>query len=172
MGYIYHVISQIEPYIAAYGVAVLFIVVYLESFGAPLPGETGVVAAGLLAAHGDLPIVPLFIAVFAGAVLGDSTGYAIGRFGGRPLLHRFGPLVKLTPELLASLETRFRKKGVPLVMIARFLPLLRQLNGLIAGAMAMPWLWFLAANAIGAMAWTAAWALGPYFFADLFRSLR
>lgn len=164
--------AHIEPYIVAYGAAALFVIVYLESFGAPLPGETGVVAGSLLALHGDLSIVAVYVAVLAAAILGDSTGYAIGRFGGQLLLRRYGPLVKLTPELLDDLEEKFRRKGVYLVMIARFLPLMRQLNGLIAGSMAMPWHIFLAANAIGAVAWTSVWVLGPYFFSHLFEWAR
>jgi membrane protein DedA with SNARE-associated domain len=164
--------AHLEPYIVAYGAAALFVIVYFESFGAPLPGETGVVAGSLLALHGDLSIVAVYVAVLAAAILGDSTGYAIGCFGGRLLLRRFGPLVKLTPDLLDQLEEKFRRKGVWLVMIARFLPLMRQLNGLIAGSMAMPWHIFLAANAIGAVAWTSVWVLGPYFFSHLFEWAR
>ena len=129
----------IDKYVAAYGAVAIFVVVYLESFGAPLPGETGVIAAGLLAARGDISIVAVFLAVYCGAVLGDCTGYLIGRFGGRRLLERFGPYVKLTPERLAAFEARFARQGFYLVMIARFLPVLRQLNGLLAGSMNMPW---------------------------------
>lgn len=172
MGFLQHEFSLIEPYIAAYGALAIFVVIYLESFGAPLPGETGVIAVSLLAAQGELSILHVFLAVLAGGILGDSTGYAIGRLGGRRLLQRFGPLIKLTPERLAAFEDQFRSKGVPLVVIARFLPLLRQLNGLLAGSMAMPWHVFLAANALGALLWTSVWTLGPYFFDDLFRAWR
>ena len=70
----------IDKYVAAYGAVAIFVVVYFESFGAPLPGETGVIAAGLLAARGDLSIVAVFLAVFCGAVLGDSH-----RLSDRPL---------------------------------------------------------------------------------------
>jgi membrane protein DedA with SNARE-associated domain len=172
MGLLATIAADIEPYLIAYGVAAIFIVVYLESFGAPLPGETGVIAAGLLASKGDLSIVPLFTAVLAGAVLGDGTGYLIGRFGGRRLIARFGPLVKLTPERFSRIEIAFRDKGPWVVMSARFLPVLRQLNGVIAGTLEMRWPVFLAANAIGALAWTMVWVLGPYFFAETFLAWR
>lgn len=162
----------IDQYVAAYGAAAIFVMIYFESFGAPLPGETGVIAAGLLAARGDLSIVAVFAAVFCGAVLGDSTGYLIGRFGGRLLLQRYGPYVKLTPERLEKFEEQFRRRGVPLVVVARFLPVFRQLNGLIAGSMAMPWHIFLVAQAMGALLWTGVYALGPYFFTELFHGLR
>jgi len=168
MGLFLQILDHVKPYIAAYGVIVVFVLIYFESFGAPVPGETGVITAGLLAAHGELQIIPLFVAVLAGSILGDSTGYLIGRFGGRALVRRFGPYIKLTPERLAAIEEKFRARGAPLVAIARFLPLMRQLNGVIAGTMRMPWPTFLAANSVGAVLWTSVWTLGPYFFSEAF----
>jgi membrane protein DedA with SNARE-associated domain len=162
----------IEPWLAAYGAWALFAMIYIESMGAPVPGETGVIAGALLASQGELPIAGVYFAVLAGAILGDSTGYLIGRFGGRRLLQRFGPYIRLTPERLEMIEDRFRKGGVWLVAVARFLPVFRQLNGLIAGSLAMPWHVFLAANAVGAVAWTTVYALGPYFFGHLFHLAR
>jgi membrane protein DedA with SNARE-associated domain len=162
----------IEPWLAAYGAMALFVVIYVESFGAPVPGETGVIAAALLASQGELSIIAVFAAVLAGSILGDSTGYLIGRFGGRHILERFGPYVKLTPERLNAIEARFRTHGIWLVMFARFLPILRQLNGIVAGSLAMPWHLFLAANAAGAVLWTSIYVLGPYFFGHLFHLVR
>ncbi|OZI77771.1 DedA family protein [Bordetella genomosp. 12] len=150
-----------------YGAWALFVCVYLESMGVPVPGESAVIASSLLARHGEMSLPALLAAVFAGAVLGDCTGYAIGRYGGRRLLSRYGHLVKLTPERLARLEAAFRQRGVYLVMVARFVVVLRQLNGLIAGSAGMPFPRFLAANVIGALAWTAVWGAGPYLVADV-----
>ena len=130
------------------------------------------IAAALLASQGELSIVAVFIAVLAGAILGDSTGYLIGRYGGRRVLERFGPYIKLTPERLTAIEERFHRGGVWLVMFARFLPLLRQLNGVLAGSLAMPWHLFVAANAAGAVLWTSLYVLGPYFFGHLFHLVR
>ena len=81
--------SLIEPLIASYGALAIFVMIYFESFGAPLPGETGMIAAAILATKGELSIAGVFAAALAGALLGDSTGYLIGRIGGRALLHRF-----------------------------------------------------------------------------------
>ncbi|UEB22075.1 VTT domain-containing protein [Bordetella holmesii] len=81
---------------------------------------------------------------------------------------RYGHLVKITPERLAALEEQFRKRGLYLVMGARFVVVLRQLNGLIAGSAGMPFHRFLAANVVGALAWTAVWGAGPYLAADVF----
>ena len=158
----------IEPWLKGYGAFAVFLIIYFESFGAPVPGETAVIAAALLASQGELSIVAVFIAVLAGAILGDSTGYLIGRYGGRRVLERFGPYVKLTPERLTAIESCFHRGGAWLVMFARFLPLLRQLNGVLAGSLAMPWHLFFAANATGAVLWTSLYVLGPYFFGHLF----
>jgi membrane protein DedA with SNARE-associated domain len=167
-----HETSQlIEHYIAAYGILALFCIIYLESLGAPLPGESVLVAASVMAQNGDLPIWHVALVVWAGAVLGDSTGYLIGHVGGRRLLQRFGWAVKLTPDRLAKIEDLFRQRGAVIVFGARFVVLLRQLNGLVAGSMAMPWHRFFVANALGAAAWTAVWTVGPYYFADLFETI-
>jgi membrane protein DedA with SNARE-associated domain len=162
------VATLVEGWVRHYGVLAIFVIIYFESFGAPLPGETGLIAASLLAVRGDIEPVPLFLAAAAGAVLGDTTGYLIGRYGGRRLLQRFGHLVKLTPERLAKVEDLVRRHGAIVVFGARFVVLLRQLNGLVAGSMAMPWTHFVVANALGAVAWAGVWVFGPYYFADFF----
>lgn len=154
--------QEIQHYIAAYGSLAVFIVIYLESMGAPLPGETLVIATSALAANGTISLTVALIAIFCGAVLGDSTGYAIGHYGGSRLLRRFGSYVKLTPERLDRLEGMFKRRGVYIVVTARFVVVLRQLNGLVSGAVHMPWWRFLIANVVGAALWTAAWGLGPY----------
>jgi membrane protein DedA with SNARE-associated domain len=153
---------EIQHYIAAYGSLAVFVVIYLESMGAPVPGETLVIATSALAAHGNINLTAALIAIFCGAVLGDNTGYAIGHYGGSRLLRRFGSYVKLTPERLDRLEDLFKRRGAYIVATARFVVILRQLNGLVAGAVHMPWWRFLAANVVGAALWTAAWGLGPY----------
>jgi membrane protein DedA with SNARE-associated domain len=171
MGIFVQFFSHIQPYIVTYGVIVVFAIVYFEMLGAPLPGETGVITASLLAVHGELSIVNVFAAVLMGTTLGGITGFAIGSFGGRKLLVRYGPSVKLTPERLAAFESRFVTQGAWIVVIARFVPFLRQLNSMIAGAMGMPWKTFLIANVAGALLWTSVWTVGPYIFTDTFRAL-
>jgi membrane protein DedA with SNARE-associated domain len=164
-------LAWIEPAVATYGVVALLVILYFESFGVPLPGESALIAASLLAVRGDLDIGHVFLAAWLGAVLGDSTGYMIGRFGGRPLLNRFGHWMRLTPERLSRLETLARTRGFLMVVTARFIVVLRQLNGLVAGMAGMPWPHFGVANALGAMLWAGLWSFGPYFFTDMFRRL-
>src|SRR5215207_2152108 len=125
-----------RPYVTAYGVWALFVVLYLESLGAPLPGESALVASAFLASTGELLLTHVVVASFIGAVAGDSTGYMIA--GGRPLLLKFGPKLGLTAERLQRVERLFERKGRWVVLTARFVVLLRQLNGVIAGSMRMP----------------------------------
>jgi len=99
---------------------------------------------------------------FAAAVLGDNTGYAIGRFGGRTLVLRFGRYVMLTEERLSRAESFFTRHGGKIVTVARFIEVLRQANGIIAGITRMPWLRFLAFNALGAALWVGTWTTAGY----------
>jgi membrane protein DedA with SNARE-associated domain len=127
-----------------------------------LPGESLVIASSLLAARGDMHIVPLLGAIWSAAVLGDNVGYSIGLFGGRRLVLRYGARVGITEPRLQKVEGFFRRYGPEVVLVARFFAVLRQLNGLIAGTVAMPWPRFLLYNAIGAALWTTVWGLGAY----------
>src|SRR6478609_8428727 len=144
-----------EPYLKSYGAIAIFAMVYLESLGSPLPGETGVIAASLLASKGELNILTLYPAVLFAAILGDSTGYWIGRLGGHTLLRKFGPYIGLTSQVLSTIEARFQKGGLWIVMFARFVPVLRQLNGLVAGSLGLPFPLFLMAQSAGALLWTS-----------------
>jgi membrane protein DedA with SNARE-associated domain len=165
---LHEALSLIEPYLREYGLTAIFIIIYLESLGAPLPGESALIGTAALAARGDFLIGHVFLVIWVAAVLGDTTGYAIGRFGGNALLRRYGGMVRLTPERLDSLEELFRRRGAWIVVSARFVIVLRQLNGLIAGSVLMPFHTFLAANVVGAAAWTACWTFGPYYLGSLF----
>jgi membrane protein DedA with SNARE-associated domain len=163
-----HALSVAEPWLAAYGAFALFAVVYLESFGVPLPGESALVAASVLAIRDDLSIVAVVAAAWSGAVLGDTTGYVIGRLGGQRLLMRFAPRIGLTAARFERVTDQVRRYGFVTVMLARFVVVLRQLNGLVAGALSMPLTRFVPANVIGAGLWVGTWALAPYLFGSWF----
>jgi membrane protein DedA with SNARE-associated domain len=96
-------------------------------------------------------------------VLGDNIGYAIGRFGGRRLVDRWGRYVFLTPARLDKAEEFFNRRGARILVIARFIEGLRQANGIIAGITEMHWLRFLACNALGAALWVGTWVSIGYF---------
>ncbi|WP_425283286.1 DedA family protein [Martelella endophytica] len=159
--------ALMEPYLRHYGLFALLVIIYLESLGAPLPGESALIGAALLAADGQLPIVGVFLVVVVAAVAGDSTGYLIGRYGGRAVIQRFGRYIGLTDERQRWIEGLYEKHGALVVVGARFVVVLRQLNGIAAGTMAMRWHAFFIANLAGALLWAAVWTTIPYFFGDV-----
>lgn len=149
-----------------WGLTALFLSVTLEAFGLPLPGESAVIAAAVAAAAGQFPILSVAAVAFAGAVLGDNIGYLIGRRLGRPAILAHGARFGLTAAALTRAEALVRRHGPVIVVGARFVVLLRQMNGIVAGTTALPWGRFLAANILGALLWvgtwtTLAWQLGP-----------
>src|SRR5205823_2670307 len=136
--------------------------IFFEDFGVPLPGETMLIAASLYAGVGGLNVFLVGLIAFVAAVAGDNVGYAIGRFGGRELIERFGKYLFLTPDRLDRAEDFFNRHGGKVVAIARFVEGLRQLNGIIAGVVGMHWAKFLVFNALGAALWVATWTTLGY----------
>ncbi|EBA08625.1 DedA family protein [Sagittula stellata] len=139
--------------------AAVFITILLEAFGVPLPGESALIAASAAAGAGETRLPLVFLAAWAGAVIGDNIGYFIGRRYGQSLVERYGARIGLTQALYARVELAARKYGAFMVVVARFFVVLRQFNGLVAGSTGMPWFRFLVANIVGAAAWAAVWTL-------------
>ena len=147
-----HWLSALPP-----GVVYLIVagVIGVESMGVPLPGEIVLVSSALLAAAGVVEPEWVATAAAAGAIVGDSIGYAVGRRGGRPMLVRLGRRFPrhLGPAQLARAEQTFAKHGVWAVFFGRFVALLRILAGPLAGALDVPYRRFLLANAAGGLVW-------------------
>ncbi len=110
--------------------------------------------------------MPLLACAFAAAVLGDNIGFAIGRFGGRRLVVRYGARIGITDRRLDQVEKFFERFGGEVVLVARFFALARQLNGIVAGTVGMNWWRFLAYNSIGAALWVGAWGIGVYLIGE------
>jgi membrane protein DedA with SNARE-associated domain len=155
-------LDALATYLHQYGYAAVFGSVLLESFGVPLPGETMLIAGALLAARGGMHLAPLLLSAWAAAVLGDNIGYAIGRFGGRLLITRYGRPLGITEARVDRVEGFFRHYGGWIVIVARFFELLRQLNGIVAGSAGMSWWRFFAYNALGGALWVSAWGIGVF----------
>lgn len=147
----------VMPALQQYGLAGLFAGVFVESFGLPVPGETMIIVFATLAGAGKFGVVSVGLTAFVAAVLGDNVGYLIGRHAGRRLIVVHGGRFGITEQRMRRVEAIIAKRGVLMVAFARFFPLLRQLNGLAAGAAGMHWLHFLAANAVGAALWVTMW---------------
>jgi membrane protein DedA with SNARE-associated domain len=148
-----------QPVLDQYGYLAVFGAVVVEGFGIPAPGQTMLMAGAILAARGGMSIEALLVLAFLAAVLGNSLGYLLGRWGGRLFLGKLG----LNEERLQRVETRFNRYGGGVILVGRFVDGLRQLNGIVAGALEMPWWKFTVFNLLGAAAWTALWGLGVYF---------
>jgi membrane protein DedA with SNARE-associated domain len=150
-------LGSVAPILNHYGYLAVFVVVFVESFGIPAPGQTILIAAAVYSGTGHLNIVVVALLGLIAAVVGDNIGFLIGRYGGRPLLLRFGRYLLLTDERLYKVESLFARHGNVIVAGARFVDGLRQFNGLVAGLVRMaPWR-FLTFNAIGAVAWVGVW---------------
>src|SRR5579863_3467157 len=145
-----------------YGYLAVFFLVMIEDFGIPVPGETILIAAALYAGNGQLNIVGVGVVGFVAAVIGDNIGFAIGHFGGRALVDRWGKYIFLTEERLAKTERFFERHGGKIIVIARFIEGLRQANGIIAGITGMHWRRFAIFNAIGAALWVGTWVTLGY----------
>ena len=153
-----HAIARVQPLLDRYGYPAVFLAIMVEGFGLVAPGQTLLIAAALTAAKGGLNIIWVLVLAFAAAVLGNTVGYLIGRWGGRPLLQKF----KVNERHLQRMEGYFRRYGPGVVFLGRFFDGLRQLNGLVAGMLKMPWQVFMICNILGAGLWTGVWGLGAY----------
>ncbi|WP_343244698.1 DedA family protein, partial [Streptomyces sp. SID11385] len=151
-----HVQEWLEsvPAIAVY--VVVAAVIGVESLGIPLPGEVVLVSAAVLASqHGHIDPYVLGACAVAGAVVGDSIGYAIGRKGGRPLIAKLEQKFPkhFNAQNVESAESSFHRWGMWAVFFGRFIALLRIFAGPIAGVLHMPYWKFLIANMLGGIVW-------------------
>ncbi|WP_346900445.1 DedA family protein [uncultured Roseibium sp.] len=158
--------SQVLGFIHQYGAPGVFTIVGLEALGLPVPGETAIVTAAAAAGAGGLNIYLVGIAAVLGAILGDNIGYLIGWRYGRVFIERHGAKIGISQEKYAKAERLAERYGFAMVLFARFVVLLRQLNGLVAGSTGMHWAVFFVANAIGAVLWVGMWATIAYVFGE------
>src|SRR5215510_12854930 len=159
-------LASLAPLLDNYGYLAVGGLILVEDFGVPAPGESILIAASVYAGTGRLNIVAVGVIAVLAAIAGDNIGYAIGRFGGHALVLRFGKYVFLTRERLDKAEKFFRRYGGEIVVVARFIEGLRQLNGIIAGIAEMPWPRFLAFNTLGAALWVGVWSAVGYLAGD------
>src|SRR5215203_5801608 len=153
---ILHLVSQ-------YGYLIVLFGVMAESTGVPLPGETILLSAGILAQRGGLDVGDTIIFGILGAIVGDQIGYWAGREGGHPFILRYGRYVWITPQRLGRAEAFFARHGGKAVFMARFFSGLRVFGALVAGMSRMPWGTFILYNALGGAIWATAAILVGYF---------
>jgi membrane protein DedA with SNARE-associated domain len=154
----------VTHFFTSHGLPLLFAVVLLESFGVPLPGETALIAFGVLASQGHYSIVTVIAVAAAGAIIGDNLGYAlIGRLGGRRLFERWGPLRRHAERVLPATEEMMERHGGKVVFFGRFITILRYTAAWVAGIAGMEWRRFLFWNAAGGICWATLVGLVAYY---------
>jgi membrane protein DedA with SNARE-associated domain len=154
---------DVNRLIEDFGYPLLVLAVMAESSGVPIPGETALIAAAVLASQGKLQIEAVIPLAALGAVIGDNIGYQIGRHGGRWLLERPG---RFQSQRLAALDNGgefFDRHGPKAVFLGRFVLGLRVWASWLAGAMHMRWRSFFFWNALGGVCWATAIGLLAYF---------
>jgi membrane protein DedA with SNARE-associated domain len=148
-----------------YGAWLVFALVFLESLGLPLPGEAILVSAAIFAATTqDISIALVVLSAALGAIFGSIIGFWIGDRFGYPVLLRYGSYIGLTETRIKIAQYLFRRQGMLVVLIARFVAVLRSIVGFIAGANRMPFAKFMIANSAGAVVWALFYGLGAYYF--------
>src|SRR3954470_23881012 len=145
------------------GYPVLFALVAIETMGIPVPGETAIFTAGILASRDELQIEAVIAVAAAAAIIGDNVGFAIGRRYGRRLLLSPGPLERHRRRVIEIGEPFFERHGPKAVFLGRWVTGLRITSAWLAGVNRMSWPTFLFWNALGGIVWAAAVALVAYY---------
>jgi membrane protein DedA with SNARE-associated domain len=156
-------IVNVEHLVETAGYPLLFAIVMAESSGLPVPGETGLITAGILASQGKLDIAVVIVVAATAAIVGDNIGYLIGRKGGRWILERPGAFHRQRLDVLRVGEPFFEKHGPKAVFFGRFILGLRVWASWLAGATHMHWRSFVLWNALGGICWATSIGLIAYF---------
>jgi membrane protein DedA with SNARE-associated domain len=158
---------SINHLVASFGYLAVFAMVTLEYLGIPLPGETALILASIYAGHTHKlsPWVIFAVAVSA-AIIGDVIGYWIGHKGGYRIIKAHGHRVRLDERRLKIARYLFDRHGSMVVLLGRFVTVLRSYAAFLAGVNKMAWRRFMVANVAGGILWAGAWTLAAYVFGD------
>jgi membrane protein DedA with SNARE-associated domain len=149
------------------GYTLVFVLIAIETMGIPVPAETALIGAALLANKGQMDIVTLTALAAAAAILGDNVGFAIGRHFGRRVFLAPGPLRTHRAKVLEHGEPFFARHGPKAVFLGRWVAGLRIASAWLAGMNRMRWPVFLFWNALGGIAWAASITISIYLLGDL-----
>ena len=164
--------NLLRDYLAHYGYWAVGATLLLENMGLPVPGETILLMASFLAYSEHKLSLPYIILVgVCAATLGDNLGFAIGHYGGRPLLDRYQKTLRIRPNVIARGEELFARYGSATIFVARFIAGMRIIAGPLAGVLRMPWRRFLLFNFLGAVVWVTLIASVGYLFGKHWETL-
>jgi len=137
----------------------------LENAGVPLPGETILLMASFLAySEHDLRLPWIIVVATIAATAGDNLGFALGHYGGRPLLARYQAFFRIKDATVARGESLFEKYGSLTIFFARFVFGMRIIAGPLAGVLRMHWRRFAIFNFLGAGLWVTVISVAGYLF--------
>jgi membrane protein DedA with SNARE-associated domain len=160
------VIEQIHVWVSDYGYAMIFSLLMLGVLGLPIPDETLLTLAGYLVYRGDLALIPAFFSAFLGSICGISVSYGLGRIGGFYLIERWGRKVHVTTEKLILVERWFDRAGKWALTFGYFLPGIRHLTAVVAGASRLPWKVFAVFAYSGGFLWSVTFIAAGYFMRE------
>lgn len=159
-------VAGLESFVRHYGALAVMPILAIEAVGAPVPGESLLIFASVLAGRGEMSLSALLVSAWVGSVIGDNFGYLIGRKLGRRTVLRYGAKVGLTDERFSGIESKYIRYGYATVLFARFFSVLRQLNGILAGMLGMSWWRFVVFDAVGSALWVIVWVFAPAYFSE------
>ena len=155
--------AYVEQLLHQYGYVAIFVIIALENVGLPLPGETILVTSAIFAAEThELNVFAIVGVAIAACIGGSLAGFAIGRYGEQHFLHKIGPHIHVTEADLRLGAYLFRHYGAAVVLVARYVAVLRSLASLLAGANRMDPRRFAICTSLGAAAWAATYGFGAY----------
>jgi membrane-associated protein len=149
------------------GYAAVFALVAIETMGIPVPAETALIAAALLAHKGQMDVGTLALIAAAAAILGDNVGFALGRHYGRRIFLAPGPLHTHRLKVLELGEPFFARHGPKAVFLGRWVSGLRIASAWLAGMNRMRWRVFLPWNALGGIGWACSVVFSIYWLGDV-----
>jgi len=163
---------SLRAFVADYGYWAVALALLCENAGIPVPGETTLLLASFLAySEHQLHLGWIIVVATCAATLGDNLGYALGHYGGRPLLDRYQSFFRIPPAALKRGEEMFARYGAAAIFFARFVVGMRIFAGPLAGVLRMRWRVFVIFNFLGAAVWVSAIASAGYLFGHHWRSL-
>ncbi|HLX83885.1 MAG TPA: DedA family protein [Terriglobales bacterium] len=161
-----------RTFVADYGYWAVAVALLCENAGLPVPGESTLLFASFLAySEHQLHLGWIIVVGTLAATLGDNLGYALGHYGGRPLLDRYVNLFRISPAALKRGEDLFARYGAEAVFFARFVFGMRVIAGPLAGVLRMHWRRFAFFNFLGASLWVTVIAGAGYLFGQHWRTL-
>jgi membrane protein DedA with SNARE-associated domain len=156
-------LENIQDIAHEYGYWAIFFGILLENLGIPLPGETVTLVGGFLAGSNELSYWLVLSDASAGAFIGGTCGYWIGRIGGWPLLVRLAGILRISEARIVNIKDQFSENAAKAVFFGRFFALLRIFAAPLAGIAEMPFPKFMLYNFAGATAWASAMVTLAFF---------